>query len=49
MKTLVDLKEAPLEDDDLGRFADALADIIVQSAGRGGLARAKLNKAGWIT
>jgi len=48
MKALLDGEGAPLEDDEVARFADAFADVIVKSAGRGGLARAKLNKAGWI-
>ena len=48
MKTLLDTQAAELEDDDVGRFADAFADVIVKSAGRGGLARSKLDKAGWV-
>ena len=48
MKALLDTENAPLEDDDVARFADAFADVIVKSAGRGGLARAKLDKAGWV-
>ncbi len=48
MKTLLDTENAPLEDEDVARFADAFADVIVKSAGRGGLARAKLDKAGWV-
>ena len=47
-KHLVDRVLAPLEDEDVARFADAFADVIVKSAGRGGLARAKLDKAGWV-
>ena len=48
MKALLDSEGADLEDDDVARFADAFADVIVKSAGRGGLARAKLDKAGWV-
>lgn len=48
MKFLLDTEGAALEDDDVARFADAFADVIVKSAGRGGLARAKLVQAGWV-
>ncbi|MBT6489594.1 MAG: hypothetical protein HOK97_07525, partial [Deltaproteobacteria bacterium] len=48
MKALLDSEGAPIEDDDVAKFADAFADVIVQSAGRGGLARTKLNQTGWI-
>ena len=48
MKALLDTEDALLEDDDVARFADAFADVIVKSAGRGGLARAKLDEAGWV-
>ena len=48
MKVLLDSEGGPVTDEAVGRFADAFADVVVKSAGRGGLARGKLNKAGWV-
>ena len=49
MKVVLDSEGGPITDEAVGRFADAFADVVVKSAGRGGLARSKLNKAGWVT